>query len=158
MRVVQATLISIGGKDMQDLKWQSSSHTMINKENITKVITPIGEIEVSEWMDEIERLAVENNEENILEKIYKYCRKELAWLKMKEFPLPENIEELEEDESNRIIREVGNERRKYREKLERDIKEIALQYYGSRIWEITDWVDYELFNNKYMEEGKQLTM
>ena len=143
---------------MRNLKWQCSSNVIINKENVRNVITPIGEIEVSEWMDEVERLAVENKEEHILEKIYKYCRKELAWLKMKEFPLPENIEELEEDESNRIIREVGNERRKYRERLERDIKEIALQYYGSRIWEITDWLDYELFNNVYMKEEKQLTM
>lgn len=143
---------------MQDLEWQSSSHTMIDKENTTKVITPIGELEISEWMKKVEELAIENKEEDILGKIYQYCRKELAWLKMKEFKPRRNIEELEEEEAIQIIKEMEQEKKKYKEKLEKDIKKIALQYYAARIWEITDWVDYELFKNNYIQEAKQLTM
>ena len=143
---------------MQDLEWQTSSYTMIDKENITKVITPIGELEISEWMKKVEELAMENKEEDILGKIYQYCRKELAWLKMKESPLPANIKELEEYEANQVIIENEKQKKKYKDKLERDIKEIALQYYASRTWETTDWVDYELFNNNYMKESKQLTI
>lgn len=143
---------------MKKLEWQCSSNAMINKENVRNIVTPAGEIEISEWIKEVEKLAVENKEEDILDKIYKYCRTELAWLKMKEFPLPANLEELEEDESNRIIREIRNEEKRYKEKLEKDIKEMALQYYACRIWEITDWVGYELFNNFYTQGEMQLTM
>lgn len=143
---------------MKNLRWQMASHVRIGEENVIRVITPSGEIEISEWIKKAEDLAKDNEEEYILEKLYEFCRKETPWLKMKEFQVRKDIDDLEEKEMKRELKRVEEEKEQYKKRLERDIKELALQYYCSRIWEDSKWVCHKLFNDFYLEGELQLQM
>lgn len=143
---------------MKSLRWMLGEHMQIDKESIKRVVTPSGTFEESEWIEKVEDLIVKDGEEDIYNKLHEYCSKELAWLKMKEFKLKEDIEKLEEDKVKELKKDLEDKKKKYRQKLDKEIKEMALKHYASRIWEDTRWKSYSLFNNLYIKGELQLAM
>lgn len=143
---------------MKSLRWMLCEHVQVDGINMKRVVTPSGTFVKTEWIEKVEDLIVKNGEEDIYNKLHEYCSKELAWLAMKEFTLKEDIEKLKEDKVKDLMRDLEDKKKQYRKRLDEDIKEMALRYYASRIWEDTKWKSYSLFNNLYIKGELQLEM
>lgn len=106
--------------------------------------TESGPIEEKEWRKKVEGLAEKYEEEEILDKLEKYCRNELPWMRKKH-----QIINQTEDPEERKSKEM---------QYEKQIREETLTMYANRLFENEAWAGKDLFDNVYLNGQYQLSM